>query len=175
MFLKVFAASAFVLLLSGMTVAGTSSIKIDTDQGTLSGTLEMPSGETTCPMALIVPGSGPTDRDGNNPLAGQNNSLKLLAFALKAKGIGSLRFDKRGVGESTRAGSREEDLNFETYVRDAVAWCTVLKKVVIIQGINHVFKAVSNDMDRQLQSYGDPDLPIVSRLPEEIAAFVQRI
>jgi pimeloyl-ACP methyl ester carboxylesterase len=82
---------------------------------------------------LIISGSGPTDRDGNSPmLPGANNSLKLLAEALAARGIASLRYDKRGIGETgkamllaaekTKSVPREEDLSFETYIDDAIRW-----------------------------------------------------
>ena len=79
----------------------------------LSGTLlELTVREDLC-IALIISGSGPTDRDGNNPSL-KNNSLKLLAEALAENGIASLRYDKRGVGRSD-AESMEE-LRFEHYV-----------------------------------------------------------
>jgi len=46
---------------------------------------------------VIVPGSGPTDRDGNSPGAGlATDSYKLLAEGLAQAGIASLRTDKRG-------------------------------------------------------------------------------
>ncbi len=81
--------------------------------------------------------SGPTDRDGNLPIfKGPNNSLKLLAEGLAAHGIASVRYDKRGIGETGKAMMlaaakakiklREEDLSFETYIDDAVAWCKKL-------------------------------------------------
>ena len=56
--------------------------------GMLHGTLEVPPEEAPYPVTLIISGSGPTDRDGNNPLmGGKNNSLKLLAEALASHGI----------------------------------------------------------------------------------------
>lgn len=89
--------------------------------GALHGTLTLPSGTAAVPAALILPGSGPVDRDGNLPQA-RSNTLKLLAQDLAAKGIASLRIDKRGVGQSQPADLREEDLRFSTYVEDATAW-----------------------------------------------------
>jgi len=80
------------------------------------------------PVVLILSGSGPTDRNGNSPmLPGKNNSLQMLADGLAANGIASLRYDKRGVGESAKAMTAEADLRFETYVDDAVAWCEQLR------------------------------------------------
>ncbi len=74
---------------------------------------------------LILAGSGPVDRNGNLADA-HNDSLKRLAHDLADLGIGSLRVDKRGVGQSRAAGLREEDLRFDTYVADAVEWLRVL-------------------------------------------------
>ena len=92
------------------------------------------------PVVLLLSGSGPTDRNGNSPmLPGKNNSLQMLAEGLAENGIASLRYDKRGVGESAKAMVSEADLRFETYVDDAVAWCEQLRKdkrfsAVIIAG-----------------------------------------
>jgi pimeloyl-ACP methyl ester carboxylesterase len=46
----------------------------------------------------------------------------LLAQGLLSRGIGSLRYDKRGIAQSAPAAPREEQLRFETYVDDAIAW-----------------------------------------------------
>src|SRR5216684_391793 len=112
-------------------------ITVETPTGTLYGTLEWPQSRSPAPVVLIVDGSGPTDRDGNSPmLKGPNNSLKLLAEGLAAHGIASVRYDKRGIGETGKAMLlaaekaktmlREEDLSFETYIDDAVSWCKKL-------------------------------------------------
>ena len=99
------------------------SIKVKTPTGELHGTLELPRTPPPYPFALIISGSGPTDRDGNSPLfPGANNSLKLLAEGLAGEGIATLRFDKRGVGESSAAAPAEADLRFDAFVEDAVAW-----------------------------------------------------
>lgn len=89
--------------------------------GTLHGTLLVPANRGA-PVALIIAGSGPTDRDGNTPLLpGKNNSLRYLAEALADRGIASLRYDKRGIGRSAMGGL-PTDLRFEHYVDDAVTW-----------------------------------------------------
>jgi fermentation-respiration switch protein FrsA (DUF1100 family) len=101
-----------------------SPVKLDTKTGTLQGTLLLPNGAAApVPVALLIAGSGPTDRDGNTPLLpGKNNSLKLLADALAQHGIASLRYDKRGVAASMGAAAKESDLRFTTYVDDAAGW-----------------------------------------------------
>jgi len=71
-------------------------------------------------VALIVAGSGPTDRDGNSIYAPGNNSLRRLAQELGKRGIATVRYDKRAVGASTQVA--EDQLCFQTYVQDAVRW-----------------------------------------------------
>lgn len=103
-----------------------STVEQDITTGGLHGTLSMPTGVGPVPAMLILAGSGPVDGNGNLPGA-QNNSLKLLAQELSEMGIASLRVDKRGVAASKGAATREEDLRFDTYVNDAVAWLQVLR------------------------------------------------
>jgi hypothetical protein len=68
---------------------------------TLRGTLWIPAGEIEkIPVVLLLAGSGPTDRDGNSSLGLRTDAYRLVAAALAARGIASLRYDKRGVGKS---------------------------------------------------------------------------
>jgi len=99
---------------------------LQTSTGELSGTLTVPILKGTFPVALIIAGSGPTDRNGNNAQM-KNNSLQMLAHELAAQGIASLRYDKRGIGKSASAMISEEKLRFENYVEDAKAWASELK------------------------------------------------
>ena len=92
----------------------------------LHGTLR-PAG-SDAPAVLILAGSGPTDRDGNNPLGVKAATYRLLAEALAERGIATLRVDKRGIGQSAGAATREEDLRIETYADDARTWASELKR-----------------------------------------------
>ena len=105
------------------------TVELKTPTGTLHGTLLLPAADAQpVPVVLLHAGSGPTDRDGNSPLLpGANNSLKMLAEGLAQNGIATLRFDKRGVAQSVSAATREEDLRFDTYIADTVAWGKWLK------------------------------------------------
>ncbi len=111
-----------------------SEVELSTDSGVLEGSLVLPNVEGKAPVVLIVAGSGPTDRNGNNPMM-TNNSLQLLAAGLAENGIASLRFDKRGVAGSTSAMTKEEDLRFETYIDDVVSWGRKLKEDPRFSGI----------------------------------------
>ena len=98
---------------------------LKTASGEIEGTLTMPDSKLPVPVALIIAGSGPTDRNGNNPMM-SNNSLKMLSAELAKKGIASLRYDKRGIAASQKAGGKESELRFEMYINDAIDWVQLL-------------------------------------------------
>ena len=97
-----------------------------TNAGDIFGTLYVPEPYKRLPVAILVAGSGPTDRNGNQPKL-KNNSLKMLAEALGSNGIASLRYDKRAIGQSKIKNLVEEDLRFEHYIEDAKAWSNLVK------------------------------------------------
>jgi len=102
---------------------------VSKDSVRIYGTLITPKKiKKKIPVALIIAGSGPTDRNGNSGALMINNSLKFLAEGLVKKGIASLRYDKRGIGKSVSAFIQEENLSFEDYVEDAVRLIELLKK-----------------------------------------------
>lgn len=103
------------------------AITLKTETGNIEGTILLPETKFPVPVALIIAGSGPTDRDGNNPMM-KNNSLKMLSAELAKKGIASLRYDKRGIAQSQQAGLKEADLRFENYIQDAESWIKLLKQ-----------------------------------------------
>ena len=102
-------------------------ISLDTGTGELYGSLLLPKSDTPVPVVLIISGSGPTDRDGNNPDGGRNDSLKRLAWVLAKHNVASVRYDKRGVAASLAATPDERNLTLDAYVADAVAWGQKLK------------------------------------------------
>ncbi|MBU2527485.1 MAG: lysophospholipase [Bacteroidetes bacterium] len=83
----------------------------------IHGTLLTPDQVEKPPLAIIIAGSGPTDRNGNQPMI-QNNSLKYLAEALTNKGVATYRFDKRILTQMKAGTLREEDLSFDDFVTD---------------------------------------------------------
>ncbi|WP_153733294.1 alpha/beta hydrolase [Sporosarcina obsidiansis] len=72
-------------------------INIDVEGGALIAALELPP-KTPSAVAIIVAGSGGTDKNGNS-LDMESNSYKMLAESLAAEGIATIRYDKRGIGE----------------------------------------------------------------------------
>ncbi len=95
-------------------------------QGDLAGSY-IDAGQDT-PVLMIIAGSGPTDRDGNNPLGIRANSYKLLAKALANMGISSLRADKRGMFGSAAAIPNPNDVSIKAYGDDVNAWAATIKE-----------------------------------------------
>ncbi|MDN3594974.1 alpha/beta hydrolase [Zunongwangia endophytica] len=99
------------------------------------GTICEPS-EKTEVAALIIAGSGPTDRDGNIPVI-NNHSLEMLAHGLAENNIASFRYDKR-IFRLGELNLTEADLSFEDFIEDAVTGIHYLKdtlgykKIVVI-------------------------------------------
>jgi len=115
------------LVIPFFSLSQEEEITLKTKTGDIKGSLLVPSNSEKASVVLIISGSGPTDRNGNNPNM-TNNSLMMLANELKKNGIASLRFDKRGIGESTSSGMQESDLRFENYVNDVKGWVDLLKE-----------------------------------------------
>jgi len=102
-------------------------ITLQTKIGQLFGTLTTPKTIQKGPLALIIAGSGPTDRNCNNP-AMTCDAYKKLAYGLAENGISSIRYDKRGIAESAAAVEKESDLLFDNYVDDAKNWIQLAKQ-----------------------------------------------
>ena len=116
-----------LLTISPLASAADQPIQMETPTGTIRGTLTLPLQASNVPVVLLIAGSGPTDRDGNTPMAaGKNDSLKMLAAALRDIGLASVRFDKRGIAASSGAARSESELRFEHFVEDAASWITLL-------------------------------------------------
>lgn len=80
------------------------------------------------PVVLIVPGSGPTDRDGNSPLGIRASTCRLLAEGLAARGISTVRVDKRGMFASARAARDANAVTIADYAGDVRAWVATLRE-----------------------------------------------
>ena len=119
--------SSFNVVMGNDSLYKELPVTLHTATGDLFGTLTVPVQKTRMPVALIIAGSGPTDRNGNNPMM-KNESLHKLAIALADSGIASLRYDKRAIAESKAAAKSEADLRFDDYVADARDWISMLRK-----------------------------------------------
>jgi len=99
-------------------------------QTPLAVTLVTPAGkpqpEKGWPALLLIQGSGPTDRDGNQPPHLRTDLLRQIAEHLAANGIATLRFDKRGMHANnaslpTDPAAYEQFFRWENFVGDAMA------------------------------------------------------
>ena len=86
---------------------------------TLAGTLTLPNKNGKFPVVILISGSGPQDRDesfmGHKPFL-------VLSDYLTRQGIGVLRFDDRGVGESTGNFGKATTEDFSKDVLSAIAY-----------------------------------------------------
>lgn len=85
----------------------------------VDGTLLQPKNKESRRLAIIIPGSGPTDRNGNQNFM-KNNSLKKLAEALTNNGIATFRYDKRVV-KQIREHTIKKDTKFDDFITDAIS------------------------------------------------------
>ena len=105
--------------------AVTSILTAPGPSGPLEGT--MIDVGAKAPVVLIIPGSGPTDRDGNNPLGITSASYRLLAEGLSAQGVSSVRIDKRGMFGSKNAVKDGNAVTLGDYAADAHAWARSIR------------------------------------------------
>ncbi|MEX1002343.1 MAG: alpha/beta hydrolase [Crocinitomicaceae bacterium] len=120
----------YFLLLFGLLVTATlfsqkeEAVTLTTKEGyTICGTLTSPEDQdaSSVPLVILIAGSGPTDRNGNNSLM-QNNSLKMLSALLSENGYACLRYDKRSIAESKIENFDTRTLSFDDFLADASGW-----------------------------------------------------
>lgn len=109
-------------------------IRFRSDDAELAGTLTLPAMEGPFPAVLLVPGSGPIDRNENHKKIHLNVFSDISSYLVR-HGIASLRYDKRGIGQS------EGDYwsaGFHSNARDALAALQFLKRQNTIRS-EHIF------------------------------------
>lgn len=82
----------------------------------IDGTLTIPVEEEDPPLVIFIQGSGPTDRNGNQPMM-KSDFAKKVAHQLGQQKMASFRFDKR-IFKMEKLRIKEEDLRFEDFVED---------------------------------------------------------
>ncbi|MFK7832387.1 MAG: alpha/beta hydrolase family protein [Winogradskyella sp.] len=83
----------------------------------IDGTLLTPNNSKQPNLAIIIAGSGPTNRNGNQNFL-KNNSLKKLAIALTDNGVATFRYDKRIV-KQIKQNNVNKNMMFDDFVSDA--------------------------------------------------------
>jgi alpha-beta hydrolase superfamily lysophospholipase len=129
------AAFALVVVALAAVPAGAEEAKIRV--GAIDAYLTRAEGAEQPPVALLIAGSGSTDHDGNGPQL-KPATLKKLSEQLVARGIATLRYDKRGAGGWKSEFGDPRDFRFQDFVDDAVALVNHLRgtkgfsKVVLV-------------------------------------------
>lgn len=113
-------------LVKPQTKESAAEVSIKSEGFDLFGTMQLPEAKKNLTVLLLISGSGPTDRNGNQANL-TNNSFKYLAEDLAENGIASLRFDKRGIAKSYYPGFTNASILFDDYVTDATNWIKYLK------------------------------------------------
>ncbi len=124
---KLFSTLSLLLASFALNAQTILPVSIPVEKDSVYGTLVVPEVKGKVPVVLIIAGSGPTDRDGNNPLL-KNDAYKQIADSLAAAGIASLRYDKRMIGQSSSVGTTEAELKIDHYIQDAITWVNLLKQ-----------------------------------------------
>lgn len=125
MSLRILALAAALAVTAGAAVAAApveTFVEMSGGPGPLKGTMLAPADGTKGPVVLILAGSGPTDRDGNNPLGVKGSTYRLMAEGLAARGLTTLRVDKRGMFASGTAAADPNAVTVIDLARDANAW-----------------------------------------------------
>jgi uncharacterized protein len=120
---------------SNVTASTEKHVSFEGDGGiALAGTLVLPeslNSDSVVPAVLLIQGSGPTDRDGNQPPNLKTDLLRQLADVLAGAGIASLRYDKRGMYANQATLPKHQDqlpefFRWSAFVGDAHAAFTFL-------------------------------------------------
>lgn len=111
-----------LIFAGALALAPTSTdVTLASEPAPLHGTLLQPEAPARA-VAVIIAGSGPTDRDGDSPMGVRGAVYRQLAEGLAERGVASLRYDKRGIAASAAAATSEADMRFDHYIDDAEAW-----------------------------------------------------
>ena len=104
-----------------------SEIEAPGPNGPLKGLMLSPD-TTNAPVVLIIPGAGPTNRDGNSLHGLHTDTYKLLAQGLAARGIGAVRIDKRGMYSSHAAIPNANNVTIADYASDVHTWAAAIRE-----------------------------------------------
>jgi uncharacterized protein len=118
--------TALLAVLAAGIALSESFVEAPGPLGPLKGTM-LASGVPSAPVILMVPGSGPTDRDGNSPLGVKAATYRLLAQQLARRGITSVRIDKRGLFASAAAIANPNAVTISDYATDVHAWISAIR------------------------------------------------
>ncbi len=115
-----------LFLLIAAAVLASSELSIPGPKGPLAATLTDPG--RRAPAIILIPGSGPTDRNGDNPIGVAGGVYRQLATQLAAQEVATMRIDKRGLFGSKAAIADANVVTIADYAADVRAWTRVLRQ-----------------------------------------------
>ncbi|MFV0604498.1 MAG: alpha/beta hydrolase family protein [Niabella sp.] len=145
-------------------------------QNTLAGTLTTPMDKTNFPVIVMITGSGAQDRDET---LFEHKPFWVIADYFAKKGIGVLRLDDRGVGESSAGKKDPSSADFTTDIEAAVNYLRKLgyKKIGLLGhsegGMIAPIVAAHNKHVKFLISLAGPGIKIDSLYKLQIGAVVK--
>ncbi|MEJ7662231.1 MAG: alpha/beta fold hydrolase [Hymenobacter sp.] len=148
----------------------------------LRGTLTVPTGEGPFAAVVLLPDSGPQDRDAGLP---GYRFFGILADYLTRRGVAVLRFDSRGVGKSGGDYARATTTDFVTDAQAALACLRSQPRIAPQQvgllghgeGANVALLAAAEPQNApafvaSLAGYGEPGLEVLRRQQGEIMRLI---
>lgn len=114
-----------MLLLVAAAALVPTDVSIRGPAGPLAATLTDPA--RSAPAVILIPGSGPTDRNGDNRAGVSGGVYRQLADQLAARGVATLRIDKRGMFGSKDAIRNANAVTIADYVADVRGWTRFLQ------------------------------------------------
>ncbi|MCY7339199.1 MAG: alpha/beta hydrolase [Sphingomonas bacterium] len=112
--------------LAAAATLAAAELSIPGPKGPLAATLTDPG--RRAPAIILIPGSGPTDRNGDNPLGVSGGIYRQLATQLAAQRVATLRIDKRGMFASKAAIANGNDVTIAAYAADVRGWARLLRQ-----------------------------------------------
>lgn len=132
---QIFRFFSFYFVATSLLVAQNFSTKNITINPHVEGTLLTPKDQNIAPLVILIAGSGPTDRNGNQSFM-KNDMLKKIAESMSNNGIASFRYDKRIV-KQIRNKTIDKDISFDDFVTDAKSVISYFKpnyKTIVVAG-----------------------------------------
>lgn len=125
--MKLFSNFFFIIFFSFNSLSANDYVISSFDNHLIQGTL-LETKETQSVLAIIIAGSGPTDRDGNSSSI-KGYYLKMLADGLYKNGVSTFRYDKRGVSKSLGNLKSTAEIRFSDYINDAKSIISHFKNI----------------------------------------------
>jgi uncharacterized protein len=117
----------------------TADVNFESDGYRLAGTFTAAAGPVAA--ALVLPGSGKTDRNSDSKLPGgqmlRGGVTRAVAEALTRAGVSTLRYDKRGVGASEGDILRVGMADRRADARAALGWLAAQVPGVPLLAVGH--------------------------------------